>query len=228
MLKKKKKLSKKEIKQDKLVEFYYKAYGFFEDNKSRVLTYGVVVIVIAAALVFYFNHDSEENAAAGDQLATVISLYDQGSYLEAIEGQAGTDVIGLKKIVAQYGGTENGETAKIYLANSYNRLGNIDEAFKYYKDYGGSISMFKATALAGQAGYYADKKEYEKAAELYKKAASVSKTDVLNSDYLLNAGINYVSAGEKSQAKSVFEKIKKDYASSSASREVNKYLELVD
>lgn len=228
MLKKKKKLSKKEIKQDKLVEFYYKAYGFFDDNKSRILTYGVVVIVIAAALVFYFNHNNEENTEAGIQLASVLQSYDQGAYLNAIEGQAGTNVIGLRKIVAQYGSTENGETAKIYLANSYNRLGKTEDAFKYYKDYNGSIPMYKATALAGQAGYYADKKEYEKAADLYKKAASISETDVLNSDYLLNAGINYINAGEKSKAKSMFEKIKKDYATSSAYREINKYLELVD
>ncbi len=228
MLKKKKKLSKKEIKQDKLVEFYYKAYGFFEDNKSRVLTFGIVAIVIAAALVFYFNHNSEENTEAGIQLANVLQSYDQGAYLNAIEGQAGTNIIGLKKIVAQYGGTENGETAKIYLANSYNRLGKPGDAFKYYKDYDGSIPMYKATAYAGQAGYYADKKEYEKAADLYRKAASVSETDVLNSDYLLNAGINYINAGEKSKAKSMFEKIKKDYASSTADREVNKYMELVD
>lgn len=228
MLTKKKKLSKKEIKQDKLVAYYYKAYGFFEDNKSRVLTYGGILVVLVVAALFYINHNNEENGEAGIQLANVIHLYDQGSYLEAIEGHAGTDVIGLKKIVEKYGSTENGETAKIYLANSYNRLGKPDEAFKYYKDYDGGISLFKATALAGQAGYFADKKEYEKAADLYRKAASVSAADVLNSYYLLHAGINYINAGKKSEAKNMFEKVKKDYATSTENREVNKYMALVE
>ena len=228
MLTKKKKLSKKEIKEDKLVSFYYKAYGFFDENKSRVLTYAGVLVVLIVAIVFYINYRNQQNKEAGIQLASVLPQYDNGAYLEAIEGHAGTDVIGLKKIVEEYGSTENGETAKIYLANSYDRLGKIDEAFKYYKDYGGSISMYKATALAGQAGYYADKKEYEKAADLYKKAAFVSSSDVLNSDYLLHAGINYINAGKKAEAKSMFEKIRKDYATSSAIAEANKYMTLTE
>ena len=228
MLTKKKKLSKKDIKEDKLVSYYYKAYGFFDENKSRVLTYAGVLVVLVIALVFYINHRNQQNKEAGVQLASVIPQYDNGAYLEAIEGHAGTDVIGLKKIVEQYGSTENGETAKIYMANSYDRLGKLDDAFKYYKDYDGSIDIYKATALAGEAGYYAYKKEYEKAADLYKKAAFVSGSDVLNSDYLLHAGINYLNAGKKAEAKSMFQKIKKDYATSSAYGEVNKYMALVE
>ncbi len=228
MLTKKKKLSKKDIKEDKLVSFYYKAYAFVDENRSRVISYGIGFLVVVAAVIFYVNHKHQQNMAAADQLAKVINLYDQGAYLEAIEGHAGTDEIGLKKIVEEYGSTENGETAKIYLANAYNFLGKYDDALKYYEDYDGSISMFKATALAGEAGYYADKKEYEKAADLYEKAAHVSETDVLNPDYLLYAGINYLSAGKKKNAKEMFDTIKKDYDTSPANMEVNKYLAQVE
>ncbi|MCL5027760.1 MAG: hypothetical protein M1480_01935 [Bacteroidetes bacterium] len=228
MLTKKKKLSKKEIKEDKLVSFYYKSYGYFTENSKRVLSYAGALIVVIALVAFYLNHKSQQNKEAGVQLARVMSLYDGGAYLEAIEGQAGTDILGLKRIVEEYGSTENGETAKIYLANSYNFLGKTDDAFNYYKDYSGSIDVFEATALAGQAGYYADKKDFEKAAGLYKKAAHVSKEDVLNSDYLLHAGINYLTAGNNKSAKEMFETIKKDYASSTANREVNQYLAQVE
>ena len=71
-----------------------------------------------------------------------MNLYDQGSYLEAIEGRPSQNIIGLKKIVEDYGSTENGETAKIYLANSYDMLGKPDEALKYYSDYDGDISIY--------------------------------------------------------------------------------------
>jgi tetratricopeptide (TPR) repeat protein len=228
MLTKKKKLSKKAIKEDKLVELYYKAYGYFDDNKSQVITYAAVIVVIILAAIWYVNHKNQENNAAAVQLAAVMNYYDNGAYLEAIEGQAGTNVIGLKKIVEQYGSTENGETAKIYLANSYNRLGKIDQAFKYYKDYDGSISMYEAASYAGQAGYYADKKEYNKAADLYIKASRVSSDNVLNADYLLRAGINYLAANEKNEAKNALEKIKKDYDTSPEARQVNQYLAQVD
>ncbi len=224
MLTKKKKLSKKEIKEDKLVSFYYKAYKYFDENKSRVSIYAISAVVIVALAVFYVYHKKQQNQAAGDQLAKVMPLYDAGAYLEAIEGQAGTNVLGLKKIVEDYGSTENGETAKIFLANSYNTLGKTDEALKYYEDYDGSINMYQASAYAGEAGYYADKGQYDKAAELYRKAAKVTNSDVLNPDYLLHAGINYINAGKNDQAKEVFDILKKDYNTSMAYRQAYPYL----
>ena len=228
MLTKKKKLSRKEIKEDKLVSTYYKVYGYFEENRSRLLTYGGILVVVALAVIYYINHNKEINQEAGLALSRVIDSYDQGAYLEAIEGKAGTEVIGLKKIVEDYGSTENGETAKIYLANSYNRLGKFEDAFKYYKSYSGDIPMLKAASLAGQAGYYAYKNDYEKAAELYRDAAHISQYNVDNPDYLLKSAINYINAGQNQKAKELLETIKNDYKTSSASREVDRYLALTN
>ena len=223
MLTKRKKLSRKEIKEDKLVTVYYQAIAFFEENKNRIAMYAGILAVLIIVIILFMNNKKKNNEIAGTELARVMNVYDSGNYLEAIEGRAGTKLTGLKKIVDSYGSTENGEIAKIYIANSYNNLGKLDEAYKYYQDYSGSDKIFKATALAGQASYQAYKKNYEKAADLYKKAAFVSDSDVLNPEYLLNAGINYMAAGKNSDAKELFDKIKKDFTTSTAFREVDKY-----
>ena len=228
MLTKKKKLSRKEIKEDKLVSTYYKTFGFIQKNSSRFLTYGGILVVVVLAVLYYINHKKQVNQEAGIALSRVIDSYDQGAYLEAIEGKTGTQNAGLKKIVEQYSGTENGETAKIYLANSYNNLGKLDEAFKYYQSYSGSIPMLEATALAGQGGYYTYKKEYEKAADLYRDAAHVSKFNAENPDYLLKAAINYIKAGKDADAKDLLTTIKNDYKTSDASKEVDRYLALIN
>jgi len=227
MLQKKKKLSKKEIKEDKLINFYKSAVVFFEKYKNKILTYAGVVVVVAAAVYFYVNQKSESNEKAGLELSRIMPVYDQGSYLEAIEGKQGTNIIGLKRLVEEYGGTENGETAKIFLANCYTFLGNQEEAFKHYKDYSGSIDYFEATALAGQAGYFASKQDFEKAANLFLQASKSSKINSQNPDYLLNAGIYYLKAGEKEEAKILFDRIKEEYSTSLAYREVDKYLSQV-
>lgn len=228
MLTKKKKLSKKEIKEDRLVTTYYKVSNFVLENKNRLGMYAGGLVVVIAVIYFYMNSKAENNTQAGIQLSRVISLYDSGAYLEAIEGRQGTNIAGLKKIVADYGSTENGEIAKIYLANSYQLLGNVEEAFKYYEDYDGSNLIFKATALAGEAGYYADKKEYEKAAEIYLNASRVSKENVLNPEYMLKAAIYFIEADEKEEAKELLETIRKEYQTSTAFREVDKYLAIVN
>lgn len=228
MLAKKKKLSKREIKEDKLVTTYYQALNYFQENKNRLGYYVGGLLLVIAVIYFYMNNKAENNNKAGIELSRVIGLYDAGSYLEAIEGRQGTNIIGLKKIVAEYGSTENGETAKIFLANSYQMLGNVEEAFKYYEDYSGSNETFKATALAGEAGYYAYKENFEKAADLYLAASRVSKANVLIPDYMLKAAINYIEAGKKEDAKDLLEIIRKDYQTSTAFREVDKYLTLVN
>lgn len=228
MLTKKKKLSKKEIKQDRLVETYYKAYGFIEENRQRLMLYGGVFLVLVLAVIFYVNNRKQKNEATGVELARVMALYDSGNYLEAIQGQPGTPVIGLEKIVEEYGSTPNGETAKIYLADAYSLLGKTEDAYKFYKDYDGSINLYKASALAGQAAYFETKKEFGQAADLYKQAAHVSDQDVLNPDYLVKAGINYMKAGKNKEAKESFESVQKNYKTSSSAREVDRYLVQLD
>lgn len=227
MIQKKKKLSRKEIKEDKLLNFYKTAVVFFEKHKNKIFIYAGVLVAVAAIVYFYVNQKTETNEKAGLELSRIMPLYDQGAYLEAIEGRQGTNIIGLKKLVEDFGGSENGETAKIYLANSYAFLGNYDEAFKYYNDYSGSIDYFEAASLAGQAGYYAVQEDFEKAADLYLKASKISKINSQNPDYLLNAGIYYLKAGEKEEAKILFNRIKDDYATSLAYREVDKYLSMI-
>jgi tetratricopeptide (TPR) repeat protein len=228
MITRKKKLSKKEIKEDKLVSFLYQIESFYEENKRRIFTYGLIFLVVVGAVYIYMGQRREENEKAGLELSRVMDIFNSGSYLEAIEGRQGTNIIGLKRIVEEYGSTENGETAKMYLANAYSYLGNYDEAFKYYQDYDGDIDVFKASAKAGMAGHYAAKKEYKKAADLYKEAASITDINPQNPDYLLDAAVNYIKAGEKEDSKVLLNKIKEDYKTSEAFKQVDKYLALAD
>ncbi|MEW6703181.1 MAG: tetratricopeptide repeat protein [Bacteroidota bacterium] len=224
MLEKRKRITKKEIKKDKLVTTYYKAQSFFLENQARILIGAAVVVLIVVAVILFINKRSNDNKTAAGLLAKVIPLYETGSYKDAIEGQKAGNIVGLKKIVDDYGSTENGEAAKIFLANAYSLTGNTDAALKTYDDYSGSNPLFKATALAGKAGCLEVKKEYEKAAALYKDAAKVSKTNPANGEYLLRAGINLIKLGRKAEAKTVFEAIKKDYKNSQAFYELDRYL----
>jgi tetratricopeptide (TPR) repeat protein len=212
MIGQKKKFSKKEMKEDKLVTTYYKVVAFYEENKRNIayVVGGIAIVVLAFFL--YSENKKTDNEVANIELDRLI------------EGRAGTPLIGFKKLVDQYGSTEIGETAKIYLANSYYFLGKFDEALKYYQDFSGSNDVFKASAFAGQAACFEAKNEQGKAAELYHKAATVSKQNVLNPQYLLFAGINYIKTGKKDEAKEILTRLKKDFTTSTYTREVDKYL----
>ena len=224
MLKKKKKLTKRAIKEDKFVTSFNNALAFIDEYRSKIILYGGITLVAAFLIIFFVNRNIQLNQQAGLELSRMATIYDSGSYLEAINGKPGTNLVGLKKIVEEYGGTENGETAKIYLANSYSFLGKYEDAYKYFKEYDGSIDMYKAASLAGQGNYYASKKDYAKAADYFEKAAHVSELVALDPEYLLKAGINYLLVGNKTKAKEVFNEIKTGYKTSLVSNQVDKYL----
>ena len=224
MLNKQKKLNRKEIKEDKLVEVYYKSQSFFEENKNKIFTYFGVLVIVAIAVILYINNRKAQNEEAGNHLSKVMDMYDAGDYLGAIEGKKDVNIMGLKEIVSEYGSYENGETAKIYLANCYANLGKSEDAFKFYEEYGGDIDIYQAASLSGQASYYSAKNEFEKAADLYLKASKISQNNVLNSDYIFQAAVNYFEAGDMEQAKSLLQTIKDDYKTSAVYTQVDKYL----
>ena len=227
MLAKPKKISRKKVKEDKLVTFYSKTLEFYEKYQTKIIIAVGAIAVVILAMVLYSNKMEQDNLTATTELSRVIPLYESGSYQEAIDGTPGTNVVGLKEIVDQYGGTEQGEVAKIYLANSYMYLGKIDEALEAYNDYSGSNKLFKAAALAGKAGCYASKGEYGKAADYYEDAANVSENNASNPDYLLKAGINYIEVDKNENAKTVLERIKKDYSSTIYLSNADRYLALI-
>lgn len=228
MLTKRKKLSRKEIKEDSLITFYYKLVGLYGTYKQYFLIGGVAVILIAAGSFFYMQQKNKSNERANVELSRVIPAFDSGMYLEAIEGNAQSKVMGLKKIVAEYGNSENGEIAKVYLGHAYLYLGKVDEALKNYEDFDGNNELFKAAAFAGEAACYEVKNDLEKAAELYRKASAVSEENVLNPQYLLFSGINLLKTKKTAEAKEIFERIKKDFPTTASGREVERYLAQVE
>ncbi|MDP3682788.1 MAG: hypothetical protein Q8S01_02550, partial [Ignavibacteria bacterium] len=72
MLTKRKKLSRKEIKEDGLITFYYKLVGLYGTYKQYFLIGGVAVIVIAALSFFYMQQKNKNNERANVELSRVL------------------------------------------------------------------------------------------------------------------------------------------------------------
>jgi tetratricopeptide (TPR) repeat protein len=212
------------MKQDKLVTSYYGAYNFVKENQFKILIGFAAVALVIVAVVLISNKKSSDNVAAAGQLSKVLPLFEGAMYQDAIEGQKTSNIPGLKEIVDNYGSTEYGETAKIYLAQAYSLTNKLEEAFETYDSYSGSNPLFESTALAGKASYFENKQEFAKAADLYKKAAKISVSNPSNAEYLLKAGTNLLKLDKKEEAKSLFEEIKKDYKFSPVMQEIDKYI----
>lgn len=224
MIGKKKKLTKKELQEDTLVTSFYKTQEFVEEHKQKLIIGIGALAVLILAITWFVNKKSEDNLIAAAKLSQIVPAFEQGQFQKAIDGEPGTQLEGFKSIVDEFDGTEQGELAKIYLANSYYSLGKYDDALEAFSDYSGDSKIHQATAYAGMAACYEMSNDFGKAADYYKKAANYYILKSQSSEFLLNAGINYIKSGQKDNAKEVLEMIKKDYKSTNAAREVEKYL----
>jgi TolA-binding protein len=224
MLKPQKKISKKEIKEDKLVTKYFETRKWIDEN-TKILSY--VGIALAAMIVIGFlwsKSRAESNQKATAMLAKVAPYYDQGRYDLAINGIPQEGAQGLQAIVNEYGSTHAGEIAKLYLANSYFAQKNYDKALSTYNDISISDKMITATACAGVASCYESKGDHSNAAAYYEKAASKNMVEIQAPENLQRAAVNYAEAGKKEKAIELLQMIKKEFPSSSYARDVDRFI----
>jgi len=215
-LKARKKITHKEIKKDKLVTGYFEARNWLDsdENKKKVYIGIAAVVVIVAGIFLYVSNRNAKNEEAEVKLSAVISLYEQGKYPEAMNGDPAAGIMGLNAIVNEYGSTNSGETAKLYLGNCFFNLKDYDNALKQFDSYSGSNDIVKSSCISGMGAIYEAKGDLKKAGEYYEKAANVNKGVVINQENLFYAIRAYTNAGDKESARRIFASLKEQYPKS--------------
>ncbi|MDZ7765324.1 MAG: hypothetical protein U5K00_13000 [Melioribacteraceae bacterium] len=85
----------------------------------------------------------------------------------------------------------------------------------------------QAASLAGIGACYEAKGDNEQAADYYEDAAFIYENNPQNSEYLLNAAINYIHSDAYGNAEDLLNTLKEKYENSSQAREADKYLAIV-
>ena len=224
MLQPKKRITKKEMKEDALITTYVKATTFYEENKKTISMGMTALLVIVAAVFIYSKTRSADNEKAGTELAKVYSFYDNGQYQIAIDGVRERNIVGLAAIVNDYGGSQPGNMAKLYLGDCYYNLGKFSDALKQYEDFSPNGQLLTVTRYSGMASCYEALKNYKEAAESFEKAATKYPDDVSAAENLNNAARNYAASGQKQEALELYKKIKKNYPTTTFAREADRYI----
>ncbi|MBI5402545.1 MAG: tetratricopeptide repeat protein [Ignavibacteriae bacterium] len=209
--------------EDKLMNLYYKSTEYYEKNKNRVYTIALSIAVAVALVFFYFNYKTRNNETAGIELSKVRMIYANGSFQQAINGDSLGISKGLLYIVDNYGSSENGNIAKVMLANCYYYLRDFNNAEKYYKEYSGNNDIYKAASYAGLASVYEARNDFSNAAKYYIQASSTSKMVTNNDEYLFYAIKNFSLANDNETLKKTIKELKKDYPKSKYIGQISRY-----
>ena len=224
MLQPKKKISKKQLKEDALVSSYVKVTNFYEKHKKQISITITAIIVIAVVALIYFRNRADNNERAVAQLAAVFTFFDNGQYQVAIDGAPERSIVGLRSIVDNYGGFDGGELARFYLANAYFQLDSTEDALRSFEDFSPGNEFLTVSRYSGIAACYEAMGEYREAAEFFERAASTGREGVDVAENLHHAARNYAASGENDKAVDLYMRLKKDYPTTRYGREADRFI----
>jgi TolA-binding protein len=208
-----KKITKKQMKEDKLVSTVFKTSEYIQKNPKPFYIGGTAVAVVFIAVILYMWNIDKKNTEAAGYLARAQISYDSGL--------ANNAVIDLKTVVDNYSSTDAAAAACFNLSNIYFDNKNYQEALPYFirmiEDFPGD-NMKTAAAAAGAAACHEQLGDRQEAGRYYQMAAEHYPDDMWAPGYLLSAGRNYEAAGDLESAKQVYNVIIENY---DRSRELN-------
>lgn len=194
---KRKRISKRELKHDPLLDSASKVTRLVEHHLPKVLIglVGVVVVILVSMMVVRTRRATELDASAALTSAT------QALNSGLIE-QAATQ---MSEVVADYPGTRSAGAATCYLGTIAYEQGRLDEAFERFEEYlsryGGSGNL-RQVALEGKASVHEQHREFAEAAQVYRDLArDARELPAAFSRFMVSALRCYRSASDWENAK---------------------------
>ncbi len=208
---------------------------FIRKRKPIAIIIAVVVIVLIGGFAFnqYVSQPREDKAST--ELAKGQQLFERSMFETALNGDSAS-YMGFAKIAEEYSSTDAGNLANLYAGLCYANLGKWQEAEKYISGFSVKGDAVVSPAVMGAlANVYANLKQYDKAVEHFKKAASMADSKSSNGinpfispAFLLQAGEILESQNKKDEALEIYNEIKtKYYSNQYVASQIDKYIERV-
>jgi tetratricopeptide (TPR) repeat protein len=187
MLRPKKKITKKELKRDPVLERIAQLDEFVHRQQKYVI-YGLVGLVVIGVLAFVLIRSKQQaNLAAMGELGLAEQVLANNDYDDAI--------LRLEGIVTRYKKTQGAGIATLLLAQTYIAKNDWENALvqfeKYIDDYDND-KMLTAVAYNGLGIGAEQKGEWKKAAEYFSKAGKIAPYKFQRHEYYLNAARSYL------------------------------------
>ena len=219
MLKPRKRLTKRQMKEDKLVTTYFKVMDYVNQNSKVVSGIGIgIVAVIMVTMLFIRSKRNAELSASQELTRASVELATNNE-------EKAVDI--LRSMIENYSGTRNAKTGIFYLANIYYNQGKYDEALTYFKKYIDANSnniILSSSAYSGAGACLEQQKEYLEAAQYYQKGAEKYAEHFEAPGQLMSAARCFTLANNKIEAQKLYQKVVANYPKSMHKRTAELYL----
>ncbi len=217
-----KRLTKKEIRQDPLIETAGKAKSFMDVHGRLVSIIAAAIIAVVIVVVVFSNIREQANYDALTSLARIRQVVATGKKDVATDS--------LNVIADRYTGTQGGAEAVIQLAELQLAEGNNEEALEAFQRLGDKYSgeyLMTEAALSGQAAALENLGRYEEAAQTCEELYRKNKFGHVKPFALFEAGRLWVLAGDNDRAAKKFQQLLDDYEETDFDKEAELQLTLL-
>ena len=193
-------------------------------GKTISIALGAVILVVGGFLIYKNFVQGPKEKKAADAIFRAEQFYAQDSLDKALNGEGA--VLGLEKVISQYGGTEAGNRAKFMAGSIYVKKGSFDKAINYLKDFTTDAPQVQARAYKLLGDAYSEKGNGKEAFDYYKKAARhFEDDDMAASEALfLAAYLSDKVLNDKNGAIELYKEVKTKYGQTQWAFEAEKYL----
>ncbi len=215
MAKKNKKITKKELKRDRMVEYGTKFVLYIRRQRIKVsLIVGGILIIIVGGV--YFQHTVQiKQRQAEFEFREAMAIYGTGNVTEALTR--------FQDISTLYRKTTAGINAIYWLGNIYYLQGNYKEARKYYEDYlkKGKDKVLLESTLLGIGDTHLQENDYFSAAQKYEEFVTQHTKSWLAPKALFQTMRCYQLLNQPDKANSTIQKLTQNYPTSQYTQKAN-------
>ncbi|MBR3471203.1 MAG: tetratricopeptide repeat protein [Prevotella sp.] len=221
----------KNVKEQNVETLNSKEAFFLKYKKAIIIAVAALVVIIGGYALLKNLYLQPREDTASTELAKCQELFANEQYADALNGNK-NGVPGFLKVASEYGSTKAGNLANLYAGLCYANLQKWQEAATSIENYSsGDDQMVSPAAMAALGNVYAHLKNYDKAVDCLKKAASMADAKAPNGlsmaetpYFLLQAGEILEAQNKKDEALKIYQDIKTKYVNSAVSVEVEKYI----
>jgi tetratricopeptide (TPR) repeat protein len=203
---KRKKLMRKEMKQDQLVTVTLRASNFIQEHFTHVISGIVVLVAILAVVLFAAQARRSSAKAAEGEFSVAMRQFQVGQ-----KDEAGT---AFATIADRYSGHRDGKTALYFLGECRMSQGKVDEAAEAYDRYlqkVGDRGDFSQAARIAKALCYEALGRFREAGEtLVELSEKMDPEDGQYYEVLFDAGVFYREAGDAATALELFRRVREN------------------
>jgi len=213
MLTPKKKLTKKELKHDPLLDSLEKGKEYYEQNQKQIITALVVVLVIILLGWGWLNNRQSTNNEA--------MLANTKATLAAVNGMNDNVQTELERVVEEYGNNDNIAQSKYQLGVAKMQAGDLAGARELFSGLTNSSDELVKISGKLKLALLAEKESnYGDAAALYRQVSQL-KAGLVSKYATLQAGYAFLAAGNIEQATDIVAELE-------AAKPVGKFKESVE